>query len=689
MLSVMLVVGCDRDPKPVVIEPTEPEAPTTQPATRPAEVEPTPIVVYHDLLLEAEPDLPTTRPADVPLPTTDAAAVVLTSPHLVDSRGVLWLSHPNGQPIDDVARDPEAWRESEFVTDQRARTTRVAFRGEDRFLEVLTANNGRVTWHHATGAAEAELSAARWDDAIGWKDALAVPTEDGVALLRLVDVPDDPKRYERRYGGLPIDQRPDPDGTIEVLATPPTPADDWRLMPAGDAIIAWSGTADSVQLFKDGTWQSAGDDWSADALHFVPYVDGSVLQVMPDGTLALLSLSPKSVDANEIAMLVGELGNFDPDRRDAAFARLAQLGPAAREPLVVLYDDARPLAQRAIDTLLGYGDQPTLGGFLPLPGKASIVTRLPGFGVVMHFEGGVEYEEAAGIGVVKQPAHLLVRPGSRIRLLDRALVDRLDVGDTLVGIGGDIVVVGDDGPESWGVNHFRRLLPDDLATDWPTPIARDSRGRWLFAGESPGKLLVDTRLPAASTSIASWVLETGTAGPLQVPGMAGRGPEGWPTMQLGGAWRLAEFGWESLADDTRVERSADTPPVEAELGGATYQLIDRSLLRDGTPIAQVDAAPGTAEPVVLHAGPDGKLYAFPGNGTVLQITIESEKPETKVHEDLLPIRDVRLVWTDPAGRVCVAFGNDKVAVLWVDGQVSPEIRQLMPIQRRTSGRPDQ
>ncbi len=232
---------------------------------------------------------------------------------------------------------------------------------------------------------------------------------------------------------------------------------------------------------------------------------------------------------DDVALLVDDLAAFDPDRRSTALAALDQLGPAARPYLEDLRDQVEPFAARGIDTLLAYADFPTLGGLLPLEGPTEVVSRLPGFGVIVRFGGGIEYEEVAGIGVVIEPAYVLLRPGTRITLLDRDLVGRLEAGDQIVGIGGDFIAIGDKGPGIWGINHFRPLLRDEQAATWTKPLARDGRGRWLFGSDDKSaRLLVDPRLPAAATSLPVWVLETGTAGPLQVPGMAGRGPTTGP-----------------------------------------------------------------------------------------------------------------------------------------------------------------
>ncbi len=128
-------------------------------------------------------------------------------------------------------------------------------------------------------------------------------------------------------------------------------------------------------------------------------------------------------------------------------------------------------------------------------------------------------------------------------------------------------------------------------------------------------------------------------------------------------------------------------PGDATIDGINYELHDRQLTADGRTVAVVNDAPRITGPLPLHVGKNGRLYAFPGTGDVLEIEVTADSADTTRHEALLPVRPVRLVWTDPAGRICVAFNNDVVAVLWPDGLVPPEIRKLMPVGRRSAPGP--
>ncbi len=102
--------------------------------------------------------------------------------------------------------------------------------------------------------------------------------------------------------------------------------------------------------YLDGKWtQLDSAAWPGDIVYLVPLLDGSVLQIRRDAAdagLTFVSLDNPGFNENEIAALVEELGDDDPDKRVAAYQRLTQYGPKINPILEKLISSAAPARKR-------------------------------------------------------------------------------------------------------------------------------------------------------------------------------------------------------------------------------------------------------------------------------------------------------------------------------------------------------
>jgi hypothetical protein len=395
-----------------------------------------------------------------------------------------------------------------------------------------------------------------------------------------------------------------------------------QFVPTDQGLIAWTGSEAASYDDASQTW-TAGTSAPADIVHVVPLVGQSALLILDDGRLARL-------DGTE---------------------------PPGTLPQ----------------------------GILPMPGDVEVQGRFGQTGVLLRLAGGVEVEETMGLGVIKRPGFVVVRPGYFGLLPDR-LARRVERDATVRLFGGDYVIETDDTPpRRWGINHFQSILPEHGGDAYTKTLHRDARGRWYFGGKGESVLVLDPRLRLSNDQLPVWVHEVGRGGPLNLPGIAGESAQGWPAMQLGGTWAIDDTGWTTLQDESMLTTRSDTV-TETSIDGVTFAFTNGTLIgSDGTSI-DVAEAPDDPQPTPLIAGPDGLVYLFPGDGSVVRVDPAGDQP-TKRFEELLPEDAVRHAWVDPVGRICVAFDEARIAILWPDGIVPPEIRRLMPVQRRGGGGP--
>ena len=716
-LPLFVAAGCDdaETPEPEPPPPEVVEAPATRPATRPAE--PEPIVSFLDYARDADPALEEAEPSDLPVTFEEAAKVAVDDPVYLDPSGNLWITSDRGRDPADLIADGEFLRDNQaFVVTEPVAYARWRA-GDDGLPDVelvLERDDGGHDWLHRLG--RVSLPDAEYDfaQAVVWDDRLVVPTRGGVAVLTPTGRVEDVAKFLRRMRTVPRDEWPDTSGGVEIRQA--TLTDDPAAPPAqvrtdGRGLLAWvpwdeglySPGGRGVARFLDGEWsilpEQAG--WSPRPVHLMPLTDGSVLQLSlqagGDFDLRTMPLNDLGIERDAIEQAVADLTHPDKAAREAAYAQLAQAGAAVRPVLEDLRDSARGRAQRQIDDLLAAGDSPSLGGIRPEPGPVAVRERLGDGGAVLEFPSGVSLPDVAGVNVLHRPGFVVVRPGRRVGPLADLLQTELLTGDATLAAFADEWVVTRPGevPGRFGMNHMQPVLDEsvtDDAAEWTRFAGIDRTGRWLFRhAEQDGRtLVIDPKLPDPSPRLPTWVVETGELGE------AGWDPEGWPTMKLGGAWRLLQEGWEPLPPETPVEtREAKAGMWELAVGanGERYYggLDELRVVRpDGDevtwPLPPEARGLGDAANVKLAADQHGRIFLFNRPGRVVRIEPASEGGEpyevVGVFDEQIPSAVPRRVWVDPAGRICAAYFGDTVAVMWPDGQVPEPIRRLMPAQRR-------
>lgn len=718
--------GCGEDnaappAAPPATQPTtQPHRPTTAPSTVPAEAPAPAPQTYLDVYRTTHPDFPTTRPLGFSLPIDEAATLLIENTVLLDRLGYLWIVHEEGQTPEELAGRPLDGQS--FVVDRPIAFTwwKRGREGKSVAEIIYQLDDGRYRWLHETGSADFDPppQPLDWERAFVLGPQLIVPTRGGAAVLQAVDRPD-PETFYRRYGRRPPERRPDANGRVEaefldLLTNVPgaaQPGDEdlprTQIRLDGEGLLAWIAwegprrPGGGMARFSGGEWtRLEGRPWSDRPVLLVPLTDGSVLQLAVDESgdseLTAVPLRTRPVDAAAIESLVEQLSAGDFETREEAFASLQTSGPGAWEIIERLMADEPPVIRKQLELLLGDRDRPSFGGLAPEPGPVEVRQWLADGGVILKFDAGILMPDDMGITLLERPAWLLIRPGRRISLLDRMLAAELASDpDAKVHVWGDewVVTQPGEGARRWLINHFQTLLKQEHA-EWQEFVGIDQAGRWLFRqSERPGAtMLVDVRVPDPTPRLPTWVLETGAEG------IGGWDENDWPVTELGGAWRLAETGWEPLAEDAEVHNDRVRPE-----GDWLVKKEDGTIYRGGVEKLIVERPDGSRvnwdlPPEILGSGEAlavvdeaGRVFLFNRPGRVAQIAPTPDGPEPfeleAVFDEDLPGAVPRRVWIDPIGRICAAYFGDAVAVMWPDGRVPAEIRKMMPGKREEGAGP--
>ena len=449
--------------------------------------------------------------------------------------------------------------------------------------------------------------------------------------------------------------------------------------------------------------------------------------------------SKPAVDEVRVTDLVRRLSDPRPANRDAAYAELTRFGPSIWPLLERLGEKQPPEAKFRIRTLLADKTRPTLGGMTPADGPWRVVSWLDDGGVVLWLENGVTVPRRLGGADAVAPAWVSIRPGQAIGLLAPSLTDGVSPDRADFAVWGDeTVLTADDGgvgeadggavdsaalgPQRFYGNHRAPLLTgkDRRFTRF---VGIDAEGRWLFRPADPAvsgpttrtaavppTLVLDPRLPDPTPRLPVWAID-------MKGGKVGRSGDGWPTIERGGAWELQQAGWSPVPDDRTdaiefapkpgdapppvepptsqpatqptsqpVSRPADPPLLTDADGTRYYGGVDalRVVRPDGSdrtyplpPDAAGDPAAPDPYPALFHSGE--RLYLMNVPGRIARLRLGDGALEVEAtFTDGVPTRDVSAAWLDPADRLVIAHGGDRLAVLFPTGAIPPDIRQLMP-----------
>jgi len=666
--------------RPATIASTTAIAPTTTPTLQ----------TYGQLLHSDYPNYPETRPWSIPVELSDAAHLVFNEPVYVCSRGDLWITRADADPLRVVLA--RAAGESEHLVarriayiiwtlNRRGAWEPSAVCPKDRGFEIVSATGSQpIPWNRRY----------RWDLAMTWDDGgitrLIVPTDAGVSIVTL---------------GNPIseDYCPlfDPRSTTRPAGAPAVLFDTRGVLAWISADENFSGTR--VARYLNGQWtQLDAASWPGDIVYLVPLLDGSVLQIRREigaNALTFVSLDNPDIDAKEIGSLVDQLGDDDPDKRVAAYQKLAQYGPKVNPILEKLARSAAPESQARINQLL---QGATLGGMAVNGNRLTLKARLRDGGMVFFAPQGVTIPREGEEPTVVSPDYLAVRPGRPVEELPAAVVDSLSKNAATVEAMGDewIVNTADLGPS--------RFLPPDQLDSLLRPsergfarmVAIDSRGRWLFHDDSSGRTLaLDPTVPDPRPRLAIWSIDIGNA--------AGWNKSDWPAISRGNSrWIIDDHDWQPMAAAESI--SSELPPASSPSTAATAPdvtaqngpllLIDSDGNRyyDGQTTLTVvtvggkrrvwflpDQCAGSLDRAAyLVADLEGHLFLFNSAGRIARIRVSLADAQPfaleAVFSDHIPdFQSIQRIWCDPGGRIDVVYEGSHLAMIFPTGQIPREI----------------
>jgi hypothetical protein len=682
--------------------PPPPPLPTTVASTQPATTHsvaataPAPSIQTYGQLLHGDfRNYPDTRPYGTPVDLADAAQIVLREPVYVCSRGDLWLTRADADPVTTVLA--RASNETEHIVD---RPISYVIWIPDRHgvwqpsavcptsdgVEIVSAKRSQpIPWHRNY----------RWDMALTWTDGeatrLIVPTDVGVSIMTL----DTPLRED--YCEL----------VSKNDTTRPTQAPSVLFDTRG--LLAWIPAderfaATRVARYVDGKWTMLDAvQWPGDIVYLVPLLDGNVLQIhlgQGDSALTFIALENLDIDEKDVSNLVDQLGDDDPEKRVAAFQRLAQYGPKINPILEKLAPNAAPEAQARIQQILRHT---TLGGMSVNGNELHLVSRLHDGGMVFSAPQGVSIPQEGQDPKVVVPDYLAVRPGHAVQELPTAVVDRLVKSQGSVTGWGDEWIVSNT-----EVGPARFLPPDQLAAlfspaerSFRRLVAIDSRGRWVFADDAAHRtLILDPTVPEPMPKLAIWLIDTGD--------FSGWTKADYPAIKRGTAkWYIDDHDFEGMDQseailDTpaKIAPSATTPSATTRESGPVL-LVDTDGTRyyDGkmtlTTVdvhgrrrvwALPDRCAGSAdEPAFLAPDHQGHFFLFNSTGRIARLRATPGEAEPFVLEALFSdhvpdLIDIKRVWLDPAGRIDVAYQDSHLLVIFPNGQVPRDIGDKILIQ---------
>ncbi|HEY7115073.1 MAG TPA: hypothetical protein VH475_00720 [Tepidisphaeraceae bacterium] len=514
-------------------------------------------------------------------------------------------------------------------------------------------------------------------------------------------------------------------GVARYAPIPPTPRADGSAPPA--PTYRWT-----VLTGQDG--------WPDRILHLVPLLDGSVLQIVsaaPDEkeqdkvtfSLNSVAASAAAVDQEKVLQLVGQLSAADQDKRDAAFRTLTTYGPGIA-PLLEKVLDLQPLeAQIRIRQLLKNKIEPSLGSMSLVDGRMSVVNRLPDGGVIFYAEAGVAIPRPDDSPTYVSPAWLSVRPGRAVELLPGGVTADLDPNKHRIvawGLNDYVVIDPVMGPQWFIGNHLEPIL-HKRHRNFMDFVGIDSTGRWIFhhaaATAVPATtrttkpsaqasalaaqdsfLILDPRLPDPTPRLPGWLLPPSI-------GKVGWDKGGWPVIYMDVKpdpvpWALEAEGWRVI--DLKKEKVfTELPPqvpatrpattratTTPDLGPPLLVLPDGTRFYDGRQSLKVvkpdgalidwplpQLAVGAGKPTLLRTR-EGLLFLFNEPGRVVRIrpTPGDDQPfvvdavfTRQIPSDADPLR----IWLDPADRICIAHGGNRITVLFPIGRVPPAIAEKM------------
>lgn len=710
--------------------------PVTRPTTRPTQ----PIVEadeppqekpprdFMDVVLKNYPEFPTTRPLGRAIDLSYAAHLLIPEPLFVDMAGNVWIARPDGEPAERLLK--KAAKQSSNVSREHVLYVHWTRTDQGQFIPLLVVPNPRGDGYEVVSPADRRPigTAGReydWPRAFTLDDGqLGVPTAHGISLFAFT-----PKTGEPVESHAPLDDGKRPHAPVEVAF--------FKRMP-----IAWvpptkdhPGSGGAVRAVeKDWFRLSPEAGWKQGILQLIPMEDSILLLVRdpasaPDvGTLAVVGMEKSDADEREVFRLIDQLSDPDPDRREKAYEQLTRYRGSLWGPAQKAMPAVPPEAQARLKELLKGQVTPLMGNAEPADGKLQLVARFSNGGSLYYSEKGVWVPRAEGPIIVPK-AWLSALPGEPVRLLGNDLVYDLDPRRSLLFPTGDgRWIVADDaqGPRMYlGGGVFQPLLRKDEAS-FNQFIGLDRFGRFYFrklsqATSRPAAtptLIIDPNLPDARPRLPAWVSEHPSVG---------WDREDYPAVQLEANYLTLRVGkWElvNLEKNKFFSRPEDVPPIPAPPtrrpttvattrastrpatapaiataddgkpihldSNGNYYFNGRDALRvlkpDGSEIVWPlpPTATGELSPAHLVVLAD-RIFLFNQPGRLLRLKRTHKGPEPFVVEATFSrgipnTEDLTRMWVDPHGRICMTWNGRMLAILFPEGYISGEMRNMLPTE---------
>ncbi len=685
-LGIVVYMMSREAPQQRVIPPaTRPIAAATAPATAPAATRPAPAALakYIDWVHQTTP-LTDAKFEESRLARADAAHLRFSNPVYICSRGDLWLSHPEAPAIEDVLR--QAAKVNEHITRDR-----VLFifwdldnRGTRRAAAIVRRSPDKVVLVRPDGVT-GEFDAFGGCNRARVIDGIAVfPGKDSLTLLTVW-----------------------PDIKLETVSLGGSGDEPVQLVPTSESLLAFvpqhtaRETPAKVLRLRDGQWAviSESADWKGPFIHLIPRADGSVLQIRPGDEVGTVHLSAAplekgNVPREQVLKAVEQLSADSPAARDNAERELIALGPGIWPILEELLPKQPPEATFRIHDILAARNEPRLGNMRLVGDRLKVLDRLAD-GVVFFADGGVQVARLDGQLIARPDAWIVARDNGSVTGLPDELSRYLMVGESSVSGLDDDWIVGD-------VAHGCRLFlgkdfvpltsKDEIA--YTKLVGRDRQGRLLFQRPQRDQyLLIDPWLADPTPRLPVWQITVEN-------GAAGWDQDNWPAMKKGQAWSLRAEGWQPLKDTkarftnsapatTSADLLATLPDGTLISGGRTELVFRRPGLAEFT--LPLTAGQQATVPVTVAAAiGNGPLFLFNSPGRIIRIGRKPGAREWQI-EGIFDKGMPRMVtptrlWADPAGRLCLTWDTNSLAIMFPSGRIPAAIVDLMPQDQMKTAR---
>ena len=663
-------------PQAVASSATQPTTRAIVPTTAPIKLLPPALTKYIDWVHQTTP-LTDAKVEEGRLARADAAHLRLSSPVYICSRGDIWLTHPQAPAIEDVL--PGAAKSAEHLTRDRVvyvfwdvdgrgiqRATAVVQRGPNMMILVRPDRLTRPL----------DGIVGDWSRARTLDDIAVIPAKDSLTVLT-----------------------PWPEVKLETVTLGNAGDEPVQLVPTSESLLAFvpqhSGRATPAKVMRwgGGRWSviSESADWKGPFIHLIPRADGSVLQIRPgteEGTVRLSAalVEKGNVAREQVVKAVEQLSADAPAPRDNAERELIALGPGIWPILEELLPKQPPEATFRIRDILAARNEPRLGNMRLVGDRLKVMERFAD-GVVFFADSGVQIARLDGKLIAESDAWIVARDNGSVTRLPDELSQFLRVGQSSVsGLDDDwIVADATHGCRLFMGKDFIPLTRKD-ENAYTKLVGRDRQGRLLFQRPQRDEyLLIDPWLADPTPRLPVWQITVEN-------GEAGWDQDNWPAMKKGQAWSLRAAGWQPLKEPKARFTTKAGPTTSPGLlttlpdgtlisGGRTDVVFRRPGVADFT--LELPAGQQATVPVAMAAAVgDGPLFLFNSAGRIIRIGRKAGAREWRI-EGIFEKGMPRMVmpdrlWADPAGRLCLAWDGNGLAIMFPNGRIPSAILDLMP-----------